>query len=305
MIFKVIKDREECAQLWKKLSTPECWWDEWEVRECFLTEGHNKLYFLVGYENEEVVGVLPLCFNEEKDRYESLGGGFPEYEKFLLKDKTKIGLFFDQGPGKIWIDCIDKREKDFFPLKKSYSNYYLDLVKIQTLENYLLTFSKKHRRNLLADIKKISADGYKIQTSDTDSTLLEALEKYNKERFGEDSSFCEKGFKESLENIIRLTKKEGILQMISIRKETQIVAALIAVLYKGTYICILSGSDPKISNLGKLLIYTYIENAFHLKAKKIDFLGGQSTWKKLWNLETEELYEFTKNVFFPSDPNLE
>jgi CelD/BcsL family acetyltransferase involved in cellulose biosynthesis len=53
-------------------------------------------------------------------------------------------------------------------------------------------------------------------------------------------------------------------------------------------------SDPDISNLGKLLIYTHIENSFVLGAKMLDFMAGADTWKKLWNFSIEKTYQYEK-----------
>ena len=296
MKFEVVTDIKKCAELWRMFHTEEDWWDLWELRECFIVEGNNKLYFIVGYENEKVVGVLPLCLNEEQDCYVPVGYLFPERNKFLLKDKTQIPIFLEQLPEKVYFCCIDQNETQFYPFKYFGDSYFLNLTQFETMENYLQTFSKKHRDNVLYDMRKMLNAGYKVKITDKEEGALDVISKFNIERFGKESSFIEIGHKESMANVIRLAEKKGILQMISVVKDDEIVGAEFGVIYNGNYLVQIGGSDPKISNLGKILIYKHIENSINMKAKKLDFMGGGDSWKKLWNFSKEPIYEYGKNV---------
>jgi len=51
---------------------------------------------------------------------------------------------------------------------------------------------------------------------------------------------------------------------------------------------------PEIKNLGKLLIAEQIKSAINYNCNKIDFMSTESGWKKLWNLDSEQMYEFVK-----------
>lgn len=292
MEFKVISDIGECEKLWRMFNTEEDWWDLWEVRKCFILEGNDHLYFIVGYENNEIRGVFPLCFNEEQNCHVPLGYLFPERNKFLLKDKKQIPLFLEKSPKKVFFCCIDKKETEYYPFESNGYNYFLDLTKFNTINDYLKKFSPRHRGNLLYDLKKISNSGYYSQISNKAKNEIECISKFNIERFENDSSFVEKGHKKSMENLISLAESKGLLQMISILKDSELVAAEFAVLYKGSYIVHIGGSDPKINNLGKLLIFKHIENAINLRAKKLDFMGGGDSWKKLWQMSTEEMFKY-------------
>jgi len=60
----------------------------------------------------------------------------------------------------------------FFPFKESSKNYFLDLTQLKTMEAYLQTFTKKHRKNLKYDIGQAIKAGYEIRIQDHDSTGL-------------------------------------------------------------------------------------------------------------------------------------
>ena len=297
--FKIISDVKQCEELWKVFHPSiECFWDLWEARRCFLAEMNNKLHFVVGYEGGEAIGILPLCLNEERGYYTSIGNEFPEHNRIPLKDKKNLPAFFEHAPEKVAIECINQKEAVYLPLKESYKTYSLDLAELQSIENYLQTFNKKHRKNLKYDINQALKTGLKVslQHNDPDGSLLDVIEKFNVERFGSESSFVEKGYKESMRNLIALAEKMNILHMISIWDGTTPLAAEFAILFQDVYTVLMGGSDPKVKNVSKLLIYKHIEHSFELKAKKLDFMAGADEWKQLWNFSGEMMYEYKKGV---------
>lgn len=295
--FKIASDVNQCEKLWRMFHPAIVdFWDLWEARSCFLAEMNNKLHFVVGYEGDEVIGVLPLCLNEERGYYTAIGNEFPEHNKLLLKDKKTAQAFFDHAPEKIAIECIDQKETAQFPFQESYRTYFLNLEQFATIDDYLQTFSPKHRKNLNYDVNQALKTGLKVklQHDDPGGILLDAIAKFNIERFGGESSFVEKGYKESMRNLIELAVKMGILHMISIEHNQVPVAAEFAILFQDVYTVLMGGSDPKIKNLSKLLIYKHIEHSFDLKAGKLDFMAGADAWKQLWNFSSEMMYEYKK-----------
>jgi hypothetical protein len=298
LTFTVVTDPVECGKLWEQFSKVETLWDLWDVRKCFITDMNNQLHFVVGREGDEVVGILPLCFAEERGYYSTIGNEFPEFNKILLKDKSRFQEFLDHAPEKLNIYCYSKSECEFFPFIDYSESYFLDVPKIGTIENYLLTFSKKHRYNLRKGLEKVVAEGAQVvlTENDADGRWLGVIEKYNLERFAKESSFVERGYKEGIQNLMRWAEARGGLHMVGITQNGVDVGAEFGVLYNGTYTVMIGGSDPTITNLGKLLIYQHIETAFKNKFQKLDFMAGADAWKKLWNFECEMLYEFKRNV---------
>jgi CelD/BcsL family acetyltransferase involved in cellulose biosynthesis len=89
-------------------------------------------------------------------------------------------------------------------------------------------------------------------------------------------------------------EKKEMLHTLLIEINGKIEGAELAVKYKDKYYVINGGYNPDYRNLGKLLIIEHIKKAIELKAKEIDFLIGDSGWKELWNLDTQECYTIKK-----------
>jgi len=49
-----------------------------------------------------------------------------------------------------------------------------------------------------------------------------------------------------------------------------------------------------VENIGKLLITEHIKSAIAHRCDEIDFMSTESNWKELWNLDSENMYEFEK-----------
>ena len=114
---------------------------------------------------------------------------------------------------------------------------------------------------------------------------------FNKKRFGDESDFADKDFLIGMKKFIDYLDKENILHVISIVIDGKVQGVEIGANYNGVYYVLNAGSNREIKNLGKLLIVEHIKNAMKLKVPIIDFLSGDSGWKKLWNCEEEVLYE--------------
>ena len=117
--FEIIDDINKCKNLWDKFSPNNILWDLWDFRYCF----HIKKFdfnFIVGYENKEIIGLIPLVFDKKNEIYTYFGDTFPEQNNFFLKDKNKLRLFLDQCQEDTQIYYINKSEKKFynFDIKK-------------------------------------------------------------------------------------------------------------------------------------------------------------------------------------------
>jgi hypothetical protein len=294
--FKIETDSDKCGKLWNMFSSNRDFWDLWEVRECFLT-GNSQLHFIVGYQNGEIIGILPLCLNKERDYYTWIGNEFPEHNKIFIKNKDDIKYFIEQAPEKLCLEDINQAEKDFFTFQEYSNCYYLNLETFNNIEDYLATFKGKHRNNIRHDINQVMEAGYQVHINDHyNDNFLDVIEKFNIKRFGDESSFKEKGYKESINNLIQLAQKKEILNVIYITKNDVPVGIDFSIFYKDIYMPLIGSSDPEISNVGKVLNYKHIEHAFNLKAKKIDFMAGGDGWKKLLKCSGEMMYQFKRGI---------
>ena len=85
-----------------------------------------------------------------------------------------------------------------------------------------------------------------------------------------------------------------MVDVISIKIGNNTEAVGLGVFYNNVYYVLGIGRNVEIKNLGKLLITEQIKSAIGLKCNEVDFLSTESGWKELWNLGSEQMYEFEK-----------
>jgi len=289
--FQTIGVEEDCKKLWDKYSAKEFLWDLWEFRHCF----HNSNFefnFLLGFKDGKEIGVLPLVFDTKEKIYTYFGDTLPERNKFLLKDKDDLYYFLYECPYYTTIYYIDSKEAKYYDeFEPGEKRYFLNLKKHgYDFENYLKTFTKKHRKNLKYDLKKLGEKGFDIVKNDVKD--FDKLIEFNKQRFGKESNYRNKDFVLNMKEAVNTAKKMKILDMISIKIDDNAEAVGFGVFYNRCYYVLGTGRNVEIKNLGKLLIAEQIKSAISLGCDEIDFLSTESNWKELWNLDSEQTYEF-------------
>ncbi|MFA5050894.1 MAG: GNAT family N-acetyltransferase [Patescibacteria group bacterium] len=301
MKFKIVSDYKEAKELWQMFSPNQCLWDLWEVRDCFIKGTNYPLYFIVGYDGDEILGILPLWYNPEQEYYSFIGDDLPEENRLFLKDKKLISEFLKQCPANTYLDYLSQDDKFFFPSFKTVVHpddcyYHLNLTDFSSFDDYLQGFSKKHRNNLKCDLNGLSAQGFTACLENNfEENIIDIISRYNLERFKDDSFFATPGFSKSLLNLILWAKEKGILQMVIIKKSDQIYGAQFAILYKGAYTVIMGSHDSSIKNLGKLLTVSQIKNAINLGVKEMDFMAS-GEWKKMWQMSGSDVYEWDNST---------
>lgn len=290
--FKIVTDEKECKELWEKFSPNEILWDLWDFRFCFHKNNFG-FNFILGIDGKEQIGLLPLVFDGDCEVYTSFGDTFPEQNKFFLKDKNNIKLFLENCPEDTQIYYIDSKEAKYYDFKYGDKRYFLDLERYgNSFENYLKSFTKKHRKNLNYDLKKLMEKG--CITEKNKISDFKRLVELNKEKFGKDSDYNENEFTESIKQLIDTANDKNILDMISVKIDGSTEAVGLGVFYNKVYYVLGSGRNVEVKNLGKLLIAEQIKSAIGHKCSKVDFLSTESGWKELWNLDYEQMYEFEK-----------
>lgn len=292
LTFKTVTDERECRYLWEKYSEKQVLWDLWDFRFCFHTDNF-KFNFIVGFDDKKEIGLLPLVFDTRENYYTYFGEEFPEQNKFLLNNKQNIKLFLENCPKETLIWYIDSEEAKYYDFAALDKRYFLNLEKYDnSFESYLNSFNKKHRKNLNYDLKKLKEKGYILEHNNIKG--FERLVELNKKRFGNESTYNEAGFILSMSKLVDAALRMNGLDFISIRIGNNIEAAGVGVFYNGVYYVISFGRNVEINNLGKLLIAEQIKSAIAHECREIDFLSTESTWKELWNFDSEQMYKFEK-----------
>ncbi|MGE0793620.1 MAG: GNAT family N-acetyltransferase [Candidatus Woesearchaeota archaeon] len=304
MNFEIIEDIDRCKSLWDKYSPKQNLWDEWDIAHAFYEKGTYQLHFiLLKDENNNEVGLLPLY--KYKDKYYFFGEGYAEMRKFwfdinILPEVIEfmpIPTFLFDMKGEYIEEIITK----FPDLEKYFSDkdyrYYLDLRKINhNIENYLLTFNKKHKKNLLYDLKNLKELNYELEWENLEH--FDTFIKFNQERFPRDSEqesdYHDEFFSKEVKKFLNVLSDKGTIYSLIVKINGEIQGIEIATFYKNNYYVLNGGYNRNIKNLGKLLIFEHLKKSISLKANEFDLLVGDTGWKKLWNFETDSCYTFTK-----------
>jgi len=290
LTFKHVTDKEDCRILWEEFSPKEILWDLWDFRYCFHTK-YFKFNFILGLNNGKQVGIIPLVLDKETDVYTYFGDTFPEQNKFFLSDKRLIPKFLNNCPEGTSIYNIKSEESQFYNFSKGDKRYFLNLKKYgNSFENYIGSFTKKHRKNLRYDLKKLKEKGYEVVNNNVND--FKGLVEMNKSRFGSDSDYNDKNFTLSMNKLMGIAKKMNILDIITLMMDNKAEAVGLGAIYNKCYYVLAVGRNPEIKNVGKLLITEQIKSAIKNKCKEVDFLSTESNWKELWNFDSEQMYEY-------------
>ncbi len=290
--FKTVTEKKECRELWEHFSPKQILWDLWNFRFCFHADNFS-FNFIAGFDGKNKIGLLPLVFDNDEKYYTYFGEEFPEQNRFLLKDKKNTGLFLEQCPENTSIIYISSEEAKYYELKPDGKRYFLSLAKHgNSFENYLKSFTQKHRKNLNYDLKKLKDAGYALERNNLKD--FERLAELNKLKFGAESNYSSESFVSGMSKLIDSALRIGALDMISIKIGCKAEAVGLGVFYNNVYYVLGSGRNVEIKNLGKLMLAEQIRSAIANKCSEVDFLSTEANWKELWNLDSEQMYKFEK-----------
>ncbi|MBI2573025.1 GNAT family N-acetyltransferase [Candidatus Woesearchaeota archaeon] len=302
MNFEIITNITECEKLWNTFSPHQNLWDEWNYVSALYDEENNQLHFIVIKDNADPnhnVGLLPLVYKKEENLYRRFDGEYGEDYTFWLDPITLLKVI-ESLPADIKLFDINAQAAtqalDTAPalsqyLKEDDFHYFIDLEQYNhQIAQYLQTFSKKHRKNLLYDLRKLEEMQYVLSWEPFNPHHYKLFTDLNIARFQEESDFTNQRFADLFKKFLSNFDQKKLLHTLVITLNNQVIAIEYAALYKGTYYVLNGGYDPKIENIGKLLIFEHLKRAMNLKANRIDFLAGDSGWKKLWNCQSEPYY---------------
>lgn len=291
LTYRTFKDKATCKKIWNKFSHKKTLWDLWEFRYCFYDK--DPIFnFIVVYEKDKGVGLVPLIYDKHDETFYYFGELFPEQNKIFLKDLSNLHDVIDQLPFPTTIYYVDKSMSNYYDFKVSEKRYFIDFIQYEhNIDNFLLTFNRKHRKNLRYDLRKLRKKGFVVEKGNIDD--FDILVEHNQEAFDE-SDYLDEKFYKSMKKLITFADKKRMLDTVKIVKNNNIYAAGMGVIYNKSYYVVAMGRDIDIINIGKMLIYEMIKSALDNKCNTIDFLSTESGWKELWHLDIEQMYEFEK-----------
>lgn len=291
MRFHTETDLNRCCQWWKKFSPQRSLFDLWEYRHCFYSGYGYQPYFIIGFEAGIPIGILPLWYEKKGAFYTFFGGTFPEPNRFLIKDKSKLALFLKQCPQPTRLYYLERSETKYYPLAESETNYSLDLSQYrQSIERFFLSFKKKHRKNLRYDLRQFEKNDYRLRYNFPND--LDEMINLNRQRFQKASDLNEKEMETSIRELAGIALKQGRLSLVSLLVKEKIEAVEMAVVYNHCYYVLCGGHNLEIENIGKRMIIEHLKLALKGNVSRLDFLSTDSGWKKLWHFKTKSFFEF-------------
>ncbi|MCK5123339.1 MAG: GNAT family N-acetyltransferase [Candidatus Pacebacteria bacterium] len=289
--IEIVNDIEKAKKIWNKLSPNNFLCDDWNYRYCFYKYFDYPLYFYVGLSKGEIVGLLPLQYNEDEKYLEFFGGGFMKDNRVFIKPEYKdcIKQFYNAITIPVRIIHIFGQDQFTKSFNVSVQKYIADLSIIKDVDDYLFqNFKAKTRYGLHKKIKSIeSLDPMIIENNYEDLDLMFEL---NKKTFGEKSSFNKPYRTETFHDLLKLNFNIHLFSYIINGKKE---AVSFSIKYNDIYVYINAGTNKEaISNLGTYNIYKNIDKAVKIKSKIFDAGLEALGWKERWHLKKIPQYDF-------------
>ncbi len=278
--FKVVTDLEEAKKWWEMFSPKLNVYDNWEFRASFHSHFNNPLHFIIGYETETPVGLLPLQKHFEGQYLEFFGGAYMEDNRIFLKPG------FEQYTSEFFASITVPAKLDFILGTDEFTNalpirdqkYTLQLTDYGDYEGYFINaFSSKTRANIKKQLAAITEADITVVTSRfSDIDQIFAL---NIATFGGESTFHFPKRQDQLRGILKLDETQS--HLLSFMQNGQVVGASLMIQHGDYFAYLNAGSKAQeIPNLGTFIYFKNIELAFQLQAKMLDARAGSFNWKE-------------------------
>jgi hypothetical protein len=200
-------------------------------------------------------------------------------------------------------------------ITRSEKNYAVDLPDSETRENYLGTFKKKERKNILRILKteigdrtvSFSAAGDLEEAMD----WLDRLSEYNKKRFSDNenkSAFFDNKFSDFHKAYVRRAWKEGEVIFLRLRIGEEVISYRYLLARGKNILCYQFGFnyDANIKHPGVITNHYTIEWCMKNGYSVVDYLGGEGDHKRLMANSNHEKYIIwcvirKKNLIFKAE----
>lgn len=286
--YSVVQAEPEAKKLWDIFSPKRVIDEDWDYRYTFFRYHGHKLHFIVGYDGEQPIGLLPLQNNSDLGVLEFFGG----------KDADDNIIFFKPGYENYAADFLDQIQQpaklEYMAIAYPYTKqaevmamkYYLNMSEYKSFDDHLDRHwygqsRLKFKRNLRNIFKR-----HNVEIIDDDYGSIEELFRLNKARFGEESDFHKPHREQMYRDLINLFDCHLTTIVVNGKKE----AVAFGILYKGRYVQMNLGINTEINYLGKLVIIQQINRGISLGAKLYDAGRNPMGWKDAFRLYEEPQY---------------
>lgn len=291
------RDLNKCRALWERFWPQDCVFDLWDVRSCFAKHYAHAPEFLIAEEDGSVIGMLPVCWIEETQRYSFFPGELwqgktwleqnkiiscrpyaadalldhvakPMHLRYLLPD-TFLGSYGRE-------EVIDETGYLFMPGQYDYS-----------FDRYMADFSARSRKKLKRELDSLENDAIYRYDHFPD---VEKLFRMNLEAFQEKSYFYDSRFLRSFEGLAEWLRAQGMLHVTTLLIGGEVAAIDIGAVWNSRYTVLAGGTNPEFPGAAKIINFQHLEWSCRQKFALVDFLCGDFGWKSRFHLHPRPLY---------------
>ncbi|MDY0374710.1 MAG: GNAT family N-acetyltransferase [Desulfobacterium sp.] len=292
------EDPDECRFIWEKAWPAKGLFDLWEVRSCFHDAFQRPLSFHVVEEGSKILGFLPLCRDEETNKYIQFPGEtwhgktWLEQNRIIARSPGVFDALLDAVPGSVHLRYLV--ENPLFCLMDQVTSDELGYLFFPRLydfsfEGYWQSFSGKTRKKLRAEIKKIEAGKVTYRFDRLDD--LDRMLVMNINAYGDESYFKDPRFYHAFENLSAFLYKRGLLRITTVLVDGEVAAVDMGAVWKNTYTLLAGGTNPEFPGIAKLINLHHMERSCRERIETVDFLCGDFNWKERFNLTPVPLYQ--------------
>jgi len=306
LTFKVISDPIAAKSLWEQFSPHLTVDDEWDFRNIWIESLDFPLYFIVGFDQDKPIGLLPLQLDKGMGIGPKVLGLTDEFLEFfggVDTDNNKVYVL----PG--YEDTISsflqeiKKPSILAPLETPYAvkdnvakqyidRYELDLTQFSNFEALLQKqFDGKSRQRLINRLNKLQKD-YSIEIRDGSVEDLPILFQLSIDRFGENSSFNMEYRRQVFIKIAQTIPSDIFTILVNGTPK----AVSHSMVYKGVYNTLNIGYDYSIRDISKLLVVSQLKRAIERECILFDAGKGDNGWKEHFHLKKIPQYKLSLNL---------
>lgn len=296
----IVTDVAACKALWDAWSPRAALCDLWEFRFAFYNAFHFPLHFVVADREGDTVGVLPLWYQKELERYLWFGDTGDEFNwqedtTFWVQDSEVLRTLLTEAPTPLVLTSLTEdaahMAQELFNdrVRPMNSKAVLPLDDIQGAEQFLERLPKKLRSNVRRDLRRMAE--LKIEMVYDDPSDFEVLVQMNKSRF-EDSPF----YDPRLEQVFRSLRTSGPFtsHLFAARLHGKTIAVDCVFLWNRIMYPMLCAADIEAaSGIGHYMNIVDIEQALAHNVHLIDFAETEepSIKTKLFPIVPQYIYE--------------
>jgi len=296
--IRVCEDPDECRLIWEKAWPQRCFFDLWDVRECFSSSYRRSPWFVVAERDREIQGIMALSRVDEDNCFMHFPGETWKGKTWLEQNKVPVrsSSVFEElltsVPGLTHLRYLtrDSVPIDAGPVAVDEVGYLFIPGKYGfSFQSYLQGFSGKSRKKLSRELAGLERHGVSYRYDAVAD--IQWLFRTNLESFQENSYFYDPRFLDSMDKLVAWLHGQGMLRVTTIVLGGTVAAVDIGAVWNRTYTVLAGATNPDFPGVAKMINFHHLEWACQKQMETVDFLCGDFGWKQRFHLTARPLYE--------------